>query len=136
MPGCDCSRPDSLMRLNTATQRAPIFTHEGGRATPTDSFDELKRAVLTSMLWEDSFYETGSEIAKRITELIPKVKPDQVAALACEARDRMNLRHVPLFLVNELSRVKGAGSLVADTLAHIIQRADELTEFLAIYWKD
>ena len=27
-------------------------------------------------------------------------------------------------------------ALVGETLARVIQRADELTEFLAIYWKD
>jgi len=48
----------------------------------------------------------------------------------------MQLRHVPLFLLSELSKVKGVGTLVADTLTHVIQRADELPEFLAIYWKD
>lgn len=125
------------MKLNTAVKTAsPIFTHEGGRATPADDLQELKRSVLTCMLWEDTFYETGSQIAARIADLIPKVKPEQIAALACEARDRMNLRHVPLFLVSELSKIKGQGTLVTDTLSHVIQRADELTEFLAIYWKD
>src|SRR5436853_473483 len=105
------------MKLNTAPQAAPIHTHEGGRAAPTDAFHELKRSVLTCMLWEDSFYEKGSEVGERIAALVPQVKPEQVAALACEARDRMNLRHVPLFLVSELSKLKGAGTLVADTLA-------------------
>lgn len=124
------------MKLNTAAISTPIFTHEGARATPTDSFHELKRTVLTCLLWEDTFYEKGSDIAERIAELVPKVHPQQVAALACEARDRMNLRHVPLFLVSELSKIKGNGPLVADTLAHVIQRADELTEFLAIYWRE
>ena len=124
------------MKLNTAVLAPPIHTHEGGKATPTDAFHNLKRSVLTCMLWEDTFYEKGSDIAQRIADLIPQVKPEQVAALACEARDRMNLRHVPLFLLSELSKVKGAGPLVADSLAHVIQRADELTEFLAIYWKD
>lgn len=124
------------MRLNTAAVSAPIHTHEGGRATPTDAFHNLKRSVLTCMLWENSFYEKGSEVAERIAALIPQVKPEQVAALACEARDRMNLRHVPLFLIAELSKIKGAGSLVADTLAHVIQRADELSEFLAMYWRE
>lgn len=124
------------MRTNVAAKRDPIYTHEGGRATPTDSFHELKRSVLTCMLFENSFYEKGSEIAQRIADLVPKVKPEQVAALACEARDRMNLRHIPLFLVRELARVKGNGRLVAQTLEHVIQRADELSEFIAIYWKE
>jgi len=124
------------MKLNTAGKPAPILTHEGGRATRTDALQQLRRSVLTCMLWENSFYEKGSDVAARIAELAPQLLPEQVAALACEARDRMNLRHVPLFLVSELSKVKGAGALVENTLEHIIQRADELAEFLAIYWKD
>jgi len=124
------------MKLNTSATLQPIQTHEGGRATRTDHFHELKRSTLTCMLWEDTFYEKGSEIADRIAALVPKVEPAQVAALACEARDRMNLRHVPLFLVAELSKIKGSGALVAETLAHVIQRADELAEFLAIYWRN
>jgi len=125
------------MKTNTAVEKkSPIFTHEGGKATRTDAFRQLRRSVLTCLLWEDTFYEKGSTIAARIAELVPKVKPEQVAALAVEARDRMQLRHVPLFLVSELSKVKGQGSLVASTLEHIIQRADELTEFVSIYWKD
>jgi len=124
------------MKLNTAPRTQPIFTHEGGKATPTDAFHQLKRTVLTCLLWEDTFYEKGSDIAQRIADLVPTVNPAQVSALAVEARDRMNLRHVPLFLLSELSKIKGAGPLVADTLSHVIQRADELPEFLAIYWKD
>ena len=124
------------MKLNTAVKTDPIYTAPGGRATPTDNFHKLKRLVLTCLLWEDAFYRSGSDIALQIISLIPKVKPEQVAALACEARDRMQLRHVPLFLVRELARIKGTGTLVAQTIPHIIQRADELAEFLTIYWKD
>ena len=58
-----------------------------------------------------------------------------VAALAREARDQMQLRHVPLVLTRELARRRGAGPLVAETLEHVIERADELGEFVALYWK-
>jgi TROVE domain-containing protein len=124
------------MKLNTASASTPIFTHEGGKATPTDAIAQLRRSVLTCMLWEDGFYEKGSEVAARIASLIPQVGPATVAAMAIEARDKMNLRHVPLFLLAELSKVKGAGPLVAASLACVIQRADELSEFLAIYWRE
>jgi 60 kDa SS-A/Ro ribonucleoprotein len=67
---------------------------------------------------------------------VTKNKPEDVAALACEAREAMQLRHAPLFLVRELARRKGAGPLVADALERVIQRADELGEFVALYWKD
>src|SRR5262245_56833996 len=46
----------------------------------------------------------------------------------------MQLRHAPLFLIRELARRKGTGALVAETLEHVIQRADELAEFVALYW--
>jgi hypothetical protein len=48
----------------------------------------------------------------------------------------MKLRHVPLLLVREMARHKTHRHLVGDTLARVIQRADELSEFVAIYWKD
>ncbi len=97
---------------------------------------ELRRTVLTCLLWEDTFYEKGNGIAARITELVRENKPEDVAALALEARDAMQLRHVPLFLVRELARRKGTGALVAETLEHVIQRADELGEFVALYWRE
>jgi hypothetical protein len=62
-------------------------------------------------------------------------KPEDVARLAIEAREQMYLRHAPLYLLRELARRKGAGRLVADALERVIQRADELGEFVALYWK-
>jgi 60 kDa SS-A/Ro ribonucleoprotein len=56
--------------------------------------------------------------------------------LAVEARERMKLRHVPLLLVREMARYATHRALVAETLKRVIQRADELAEFLAIYWAD
>ena len=109
-------------------------THEGAVAQKVNPRLELRRTVLTCLLWEDTFYEKGSKIAECIADLVTKNKAEDVAALAREARDKMQLRHVPLFLVRELARRKGAGTLVAETLDRVIQRADELAEFVALYW--
>jgi len=111
-------------------------THEGAVAQRVSAKLELRRTVLTCLLWEDAFYEKGSDIALRIAELVRKNKAEDVAKLAREARTAMQLRHVPLFLTRELARGKGTGPLVAATLEEIIQRADEPGEFLAMYWKD
>jgi hypothetical protein len=86
--------------------------------------------------WENQFYEDGVEIAGRIAELVPKVASEKVAALAIEGREVMKLRHAPLLLVREMARHKTHRTLVSETLARIIYRADELAEFVAIYWKD
>jgi hypothetical protein len=67
---------------------------------------------------------------------VPKVKPEAVAAMAIEAREGMKLRHAPLLVVREMARHETHRGLVADTLERVIQRPDELTEFLAIYWAD
>jgi hypothetical protein len=124
-----------MAKMNVWKRMFPAKTHEGAVAQRVDPRRELRRTVLTCLLWEDTFYEKGNDIAKRMAELVARNKFEDVAALACEARDKMQLRHVPLFLVRELARRKGAGRLVAETLERVIQRADELGEFVALYWK-
>jgi 60 kDa SS-A/Ro ribonucleoprotein len=124
-----------MAKMNVWKRMFPVRTHEGAVAQKVNPKLELRRTVLTCLLWEDTFYEKGGAIAARVAELVRQNKPEDVAALAREARDKMQLRHVPLFLVRELARRKGTGSLVAGTLEHVIQRADELGEFVALYWK-
>lgn len=124
------------MKLNNKIQSAPIFTAEGGKAIKTSDYNNLKRSVLATFLWEDGFYESGEEIAKRIQGLITKVHPVQVANLAIEAREIFKLRHVPLLLIRELARNEASRFIVGETLARVIQRPDELGEFLAIYNKE
>jgi 60 kDa SS-A/Ro ribonucleoprotein len=91
---------------------------------------------MACLLWENQFYEHGVEISGRMHELVPKVAPERVAAMAVEARSNMKLRHAPLLLVREMARHASHRSLVGETLAQVVQRADELTEFVAIYRKD
>lgn len=116
--------------------RKPIFTHEGGRAKHINTELQLRRSVMSCMLWEREFYEDGKTIADRIISLIPKVAPEKIAQIAVEAREQMKLRHIPLLIVREMARLDTHKSFVSDTLFTVIQRADELSEFLAIYWKD
>ena len=124
------------MRLNILKhyKRPRLRTHEGAPAAAITPEQALRRSVLSCMLWEGEFYEDGVQIAGRIRELVPQVPAERVAALAVEARERMKLRHAPLLLVREMARLTTHRALVADTLARVIQRADELSEFVAIYW--
>jgi 60 kDa SS-A/Ro ribonucleoprotein len=124
------------MRLNILklSHLATARTHEGAPARALTADEALRRSVLSCMLWEDEFYEDGVEIAGRIRELVPRVKAEKVAALAVEARERMKLRHAPLLLVREMARHVTHRALVGETLTRVIQRADELAEFVAIYW--
>src|SRR5215469_4465618 len=135
---CRAQRGGAILMANVKSwkQMFPGRTHEGALAQRISAKAELRRTVLTCLLWEDAFYEKGGGVANRLAELVDANKAEDVAALAREARDAMQLRHVPLFLVRELARRKGIGPLVAETLEDVIQRADELGEFVALYWKD
>jgi hypothetical protein len=122
------------MRLNIFKQKPRPRTHEGAPARVITPEQALRRSVLSCMLWEGEFYEDGVQIVGRIHELVPQVAAERVAALAVEARERMKLRHAPLLLVREMARHSTHRGLVAETLERVIQRADELSEFVAIYW--
>ena len=123
------------MRLNIFKHhKARLRTHEGAPARAVTAEQALRRTVLSCMLWEGEFYEDGVQIAGRVHELVPKVDAAKVAALAVEARGKMKLRHAPLLLVREMARHATHRALVGETLECVIQRADELSEFVAIYW--
>ncbi|HEX8881008.1 MAG TPA: TROVE domain-containing protein [Candidatus Acidoferrum sp.] len=83
-----------MAKRNVGKRLFPVRTHEGAVAPKADARSELRRTVLTCLPWEDTFYEKGGDIAKRMA------------------------------------------ALVAETLEHAIQRADELGEFVALYWKE
>jgi 60 kDa SS-A/Ro ribonucleoprotein len=126
-----------MAQMNRPETPVAGFTHEGGVARPASPFTELRRSVLACMLWEDSFYESGESHADRIARLVPMCTPKNVADLAVEARTWMHLRHVPLLLACEMARTGGLHrALVGEVLEKIIQRPDEATEFLAIYWRN
>ncbi len=122
-----------MVRLNKIVR---AFTREGARAMRFTPEMELKRALMNCLLWEDQFYEDGVSIAERIEALVPKVAPAKVAQLAIEAREVMKLRHAPLLVIREMARSEKHRAIVADTLTRVIQRPDEMTELLAIYWAD
>ncbi len=111
-----------------------VITHGGAPAVPHLSpYAELRRTVLSCLLWEDQFYESGESIADRIAKGAGQVSASELSALAIEARNVQHLRHVPLLLCVHLA--KKGGGLVSKTLYEVIQRPDELAEFLALYWR-
>src|SRR5580693_4993858 len=126
-----------MVRSNLKVKRDPIYTHEGAVAVRVNPELQLRRLTLATMLFEDQFYVDGKTISEAITEAIKNVPLKTVAKLAIECREEQKLRHMPLFLVREMARSKKLEpGIVSDTLERVIQRADELAEFLALYWRD
>lgn len=125
------------MKLNKKPEK--VYTYEGAIASRIKPLEELKRAVLSCLLWEDQFYENGENIATRIHKLTHKCNPQEVVDLAIETRQKHNLRHAPLWLVLALLNHPDKyllGGKLKYIVARVIQRADEITEILAMYWRD
>src|ERR1700722_9244353 len=86
-----------MSRLNFRAWMDRKLTHEGAPAALHLTIEQqLRRSVLSCLLWEKEFYEDGVSIADRIVALAEQASPAMVAALAVEARSKFNLRHVPL----------------------------------------
>lgn len=111
-------------------------THEGAPAfahmTPEQA---LRRSVMSCLLWEREFYEDGQTIADRIMDLASKVTPSVLAEMAVEARQKMNVRHVPLLMLVALCKTGAGTRLASETIARVVSRADEPGELLGLYWK-
>lgn len=108
----------------------------GLRAAAQSNYDNLRRCVLANLLWEDVAYMDGKSVAGEIKRLVGLCTGSEVASLAIEARDMQKLRHTPLFLISEMAKHEQHAPYIREALAHIITRADMLTDFVAIYWKD
>lgn len=124
-----------MARVNVPAKPKHV-THEGAPARRINAEQQLRRSVCSCLLWEKEFYEDGQSITARIAEVVPDVRPEIVGQLAVDAREKFKLRHVPLLLVREMARYATHRALVGATLSRIIQRPDELSEFVAIYWGD
>ncbi len=120
------------MKTNTAPKSQPIFTHEGAKAVRINPIQQLRRSVLSCLLWEDEFYEDGKTIADRIRETAALCSEEDVARLAIEARRTHGLRHAPLLLLLDLAKRGGHG--VAGVINATLKRADDLTELVNLYW--
>lgn len=109
------------------------FTHEGAPAKRISVEKQLYRSVMSCLLWEKEFYEDGEDIAKRILKLCEQVESTKIADMAYQARHEMHLRHVPLLLLCAIVR-KGHKKVTEPVIEAVISRADEMGEFISLYW--
>ena len=122
-----------MSSINRAVRNVRVANSVGTPVPNTTAERQLKRITLASMLWENQFYMDGKSHAELVRDLVAKVQPEKVADLAESARSKFKLRHIPLLLARELAR---NGRLQAQTLTNIVQRPDEMSEFLSIYWQE
>jgi 60 kDa SS-A/Ro ribonucleoprotein len=120
------------MKTNIAL-KPDRFTHEGAPAKRISWENQLRRSVTACLLWEDTFYEQGTDIAERIHEAASHCSPEFVRDLAIHVRKDHGIRHASLWLA--MSLLPRGGNVAGDAIASVVSRADELAEVLAMYWK-
>lgn len=131
-----------MSKINPSLKKTSKFEEErlaggsGALAAKQSNTALLRRAVLANLLWEDVAYMDGMKVAEEIQRLIPLCPAIDVYDIALEARVMQKLRHTPLFIAVEMCKYPEHKMFVQDLLPQIITRADMLTDFLAIYWKD
>lgn len=121
------------MKFNFTTKgKNKVTNYEGGQAYRLSPEWQLYTAAVTSSL-SDKFYEKADTRIETLRKLIVQCDPVFVAQLAVYARQKMNMRSIPLVLAVELAKVHGGDSTVNKMVSGIVQRADEITELLAYY---
>jgi 60 kDa SS-A/Ro ribonucleoprotein len=123
----------SSLNKSAYRQNVRAVTHAGTAVRAISNEKQLVRMTLANMLWENQFYVDGKQSAEIIADLVKKCDAKFVSNLAITARTQFKMRHVPLLLARELAR---DSRLAAHVLNAVIQRPDEMSEFLSIYWKD
>jgi len=129
-----------MSSLNRSTSMSHSLAHQYGaqnhhglRVPAVSAESKLLRMTMAHLLWENSFYVDGEKAGETLAKLAETVDPAFVAGVAKKARSEFKLRHVPLLLTRALAK---RGALKAADLADVIQRPDEMGEFLSLYWKD
>jgi hypothetical protein len=80
-----------------------------------------------------NFLANGVSIAERVSSLLNQVSPEDARKVLYEAKFDNKLRHMPLYLLTLFAQKKW---LTKEDVYEICTRADDMTELLAIYFKD
>lgn len=94
---------------------------------------QLRRDACCSLLWEGTNSSSGE---RAMAALIARCDPQEVIALAIELRTKHGIRHTSLFLLRELARKPEFLGMVRAALLEVALRADDVSEFLALLWRD
>ena len=135
------TRPSVATSLET--HPSATTNYEGDLAFTLTPHAELYLRAATALMGEPRFYEDADQSDAALALALDKVlniDPEFVLQLAVHCRENLYLRSVPLFLITEFANapcdVTGCGTpQVKDArkyITRVIQRADELTELIAL----
>ena len=120
--------------VKTTATTPDTLTHEGAPAYTRDAKSELFVTALTSLISEDSYYESAETRDQRLVatlDLVTKEDPSWVQAFLPWLRKEGFMRSAPIMLAAEY--VKAGGPRARAVVASVLQRPDEPAEMLG-YW--
>jgi hypothetical protein len=126
----------TINKKSTCKSDVRLAGGHGTFSAKSSEESQLRRLVLTCLLWEDNAYISGNNIVANIKSLCAKVSSQYVSQLAIEARKEQKLRHIPLLLTRELVKKNDGNKYVRETLRSVCTRPDQVSEFLSLYWSD
>ncbi len=125
------------MKINVPFKRPSVFTEEGAKSSHITPYQKLKRLTMACMLWEDNFYVDGKKSAEVIEETCKQCTALQILAVALDCHQKGLLRHIPLFLIVQAMKKNEKGVInTKDVIYQVCNRPDQMTELLALWWKD
>lgn len=121
------------MKFNETTKnKTKVLNHENDIVYQIGLKNELY-SLITTFLYEDKYYESTQTQLLRLRELIKRCDIEFILKLAIYAREEMYLRTAPIVLICEALKINSGNNLISKTITRIIQRVDQITEFLAYY---
>ncbi len=121
--------------IETSLAEKAVKNYEGGMAFNLTPHMKLYLQTVSTLIGENKFYETKADVSANLLASIHemlKIDPEFVLQLALYTRTNMNIRSTPLLLLCEYANnsvgIPNSRAYVSAT----IQRADELTELIAL----
>jgi len=123
-----------MSRFNTVLEKGRTKTtnYAGGDAYKQSSEMELLSVLLTSFV-TDTFYRSGTDTLKRVTDILGNVNPEFAAKAAIFARDKFGMRSITHGLAGELAKYLSGKEYAKDFYEKIVVRPDDMMEILAYY---
>lgn len=123
-----------MSKFNTTTAGVnKTVNKEGHVAYKMGDKAKLITQVLTSFFNEKKFYGDNSKEIKETLKSVIKTDPAFVSKLAVFARREFNMRSIAHVLTGFLANIPEGKPYIADTVAGVTVRGDDLTEILAFY---
>lgn len=123
-----------MSRFNQSTN-TKIINRAGGEAF--DETDKVKfvSLVLTSMV-KDQAYRGADETISELNDLLCKVDSKFAAKTAIYARKVYGLRSISHLIAAYIAKNVKGQVWTKDFFEQIVNRPDDMTEILSLYWKD